>query len=788
MKKRIIKLISMLLVAMMLVGCGDRDKLNELRSIDTYNDSDAEEFSYNVTMTERQEAVYAQVANRKLMDLTSLTSCDENSIQQVLNYLDAVDRQLTGAVSLDQGSTDVVLDTAFSNYLLSKFEQTPFYWQRTRTVIRGMDPVSRAVIVDVDYKTIDFLKDVKADAVIPLGTLNYTKKMETRYSRWIDILKAKHGGSASTSWEEELNKFTEAYGTIEDILDSQNDLELNEYLYETGNQRTYSGMIDTEAESIPAKMSVRYILVPNYVLGVNLGITCKHMYVYSYALDSDPTATMSIFNEEGYITVTDSVYSLLNSYFKCIDEHDYSGLLKLTYNFGTLDRYFEDMFDTTYTKHDNFSLTIFNVQGTHIQAGVTVSVKDRAKGSNMTFPTYTNRYYVELELIDDTLQVVNMVLISSQLESEPSIITDEAETAGFVGDNELSNGDKEAIEKLICNFSALQLAGDYSSDAFAEVVDLSIAKSEMAVLKNNMMAHSGVQKAVWLLNYQQGTPNYASVRCKELYQSDSNAIVETVVTYEFIMKGNAWYVYKYNLVSSVKLETTNLPIAGTLCVVTPGNVESYTSQIKGTLSSETTSETDISLVFNHPEVVPTLKNGSQEQGLNTEDAFGNLSDSDFSSTFADMSVNLAHSMTYDAINNAIDAFYKAYAEQQGTMTDEEIEDTEDTTEETKDTEATTEETTDIVGIDTSVSAVDTMESEFRLHELVDGLVGLRFNIVNNRYATAAEKSRVIGEWKQIWKVSEAKVSEATEGNLPTDVATNILNVSEFITEVFSTLK
>ena len=112
-----------------------------------------------------------------------------------------------------------------------------------------------------------------------------------------------------------------------------------------------------------------------------------------------------------------------------------------------------------------------------------------------------------------------------------------------------------------------------------------------------MTSLTGAKKVVFLKNYQQGTSNYASVKCKELFQDDKNAIVEANTTYEFIMKGGNWYIYNYDVNSSVKLDTTNLTTTGSLCLVSPGKIESYTSQIKGSTSTNLDEVSDISVSF-----------------------------------------------------------------------------------------------------------------------------------------------------------------------------------------------
>lgn len=614
MKKRIVSLLVLAMSATMLAGCSGQAEIEQLNNLESLNSDSSVSKDYNLSWTDEQSMIYAQVSARKLLDLSTLDSLTDNESQQVINYMNSVDTQLTGTLP---SNTDDVIDERFTNYLLSEFARTPYYWQREKMIIRGIDPSSRSVILDVVYKTIDFEKEVALDSTIVLGEPNYQKKLENRCNKWLALLNRRLDMEAADPTLVLMeNQFKEYYGDPEYILEEQRELSLTDDIFETGNQRTYSGLIDTDEEQGSAHMTVRYVLVPKYTLGINLGLECKHLYVYDYSLDNDFTSDMDTFSDEGYATVTDNLYSLIYSYFQCIDESDYNGLYKLTYDFETQDKYWKDRFDTSYGKHEGFSVSLFDITGTHIKCGVTVSSKNRPKGSNITFPIYTDRYYMELELVDGALCVNNMVLLSRVIEGEPAIQSFDADLSGFTANITLSNDDKIAIENLICDFSALQLNKDTTSDKFSDVVDISIPNSQLAAVKTNMTALSGVRKVVWLRNYQQGNDSYALVKCKELFQDDKNVIVEADANYEFMRVGGKWLIYNYDINSSVKIDTTNLSTTGSLCLVSPGKVDSYSSQVKSTVSTSDVEASDISVTIDYAEYTPQLKEGSAEQGIN----------------------------------------------------------------------------------------------------------------------------------------------------------------------------
>ena len=612
----------------MLTGCGSSEEISQLNSISALNNESSVTNNYNLSWSDEQEMIYAQVSDRQLLDLSALSACSESEIQQVRAFMDSVDNQLIGQVfvqeydddytkeiSKDLVDDDAVIDAKLTDYLLTFMEQTPYCWQRTKTTIRGIDSRSGSIIVDVSYKTIDTEKDVMADSTIIHGDPNYDTLTESRYMKWMNILSTEYNNPSNPNLLKYKEDFKKYWGDPQEIIDEQRRHDSTADIYLTGMQKTYSGLIDSPAEQVGGTMTVRYVLVPEYVLGINLGISCEHMYITEFKLNSDITEGLGAFTAEGYQTVTDNIYNLIYSYFTCLDESDFEGLYKLTNNFQGLDKHYENVFGCTYQKHQGYSVSLFDITGTHIKCGVTISTKERAKNSHMTMPVYTDRYYVELELVDDTLKVGNMVLLSRRLEGEPDIAEEDLDKSGFTATIDLNNDDRVDIENLICNFSALQLNADTTSDSFIDVVDSSITSNQLSALKTNMTSLSGVKKVVFLQNYQQGTSNYASVRCKELFQDSTNAIVEASTTYEFILKGGKWYIYNYDVNSSVKLDTTNLQTNGSLCLVSPGKVEAYTSQIKGTVSTNLDEVSDISVSFDHKEYKPVRKEGVVEQGL-----------------------------------------------------------------------------------------------------------------------------------------------------------------------------
>lgn len=626
------KIVGLLLIGVtMLTGCGSGAELSSLNDMKAAQSTQYATQSKAMSALDSERQTYERVTARKLLDISTLEKVDASEQSQAVRYMDSFNDGLTGKKDVHVRESETTnytelnpLNEDLINYLLVVMEQTPYYWQRTSMTIQGRDPDTRAIVADVTYSTIGFKKDVKDNSSIPLGSKNYDKLIKTRYERYMNYLSNKYngGGGSHVDAAAILKRWEKSYGKAKKVYESQRNLSMLQQVYESGNQITYKGLIDNDAEQSTATMTVRFVITPSYVLGVNTGMTCNQAYILNYSLDSDPTEGLKAFTDEGYQTVTDNVYALLHSYFTAIDESDHNGLYKLTRNYGSLDKSFQDQFDNSYQKHDGYTLTIFNIQGTRITCGVTAAVKQRARGADMTMPMYDDRYLFDIVLDGDNLKVKDMVLISREIVGEPAINegakSKKEELSGFTSTIDLSDEDKRTIEQLIIQFSQLQLKRDTSSQDFSKVVDISIPEGDLSTFKTNMMSQRGAKKVITLDNYMSGSKNYALVQCTEQFQSTTNQITEANIQYTFIKKGAEWKIMDYSVMGSIKLDTTNLDQSGALAVLNKDKVLSYTSQVGESASGTTegkTNASDISTTIAYDNYVPKLKHGNKEHGL-----------------------------------------------------------------------------------------------------------------------------------------------------------------------------
>lgn len=616
--------------ASMLTGCGQDLSYNEVsNAVALGGESSINSLGYQLSYTEQQELVYAQVSNKTLLDLTYFNKCTIDKKQQVTNYMNEIDNVIIGYNKnshfdslleyLETGNKQEVMKQDYANYIAFLFEQSPYYWQRSKMNIIGESTITGYIVCDVVYETINYKKDVIPKSTVAQGSPLYDTIVKNRYNVWCEILKIcdktntsisqieSYASSGSAPNEDTqhaadlFKKWTKSYGDYRDVYAEQERYgifgqDLIDYFYETKNQVTYNGLIDHKAEQSGGTMTIRYILKPDIVLGINQGYTCTNAYLTEYKLDNDITEDKSVFTAEGYATIADAVYELMYSYFKCIDESNHIGLYSLMTDYTNIDKYYQDYFDYTINKHNSFSVSLFDITGTHITCGINVSSKQRAKGTEMTAPIYADRYYVEIDLVGNKLKISNITLLSRKIEGEPNINAIKQDESGFSQKITLTDSDKKQIETQINNFSVYQLQANDMGTGLEEILDYSISNANMTSLKSNMLSMKGDKKLIFLQSYIQGANGYALVKCRELFQTSSEPITEAVVQYELMLKGNKWYIVDYVVLNSFKSTSSQLQASGYMSLITPEKVEAYNTQVNVTDKEDKDNTANIEIV------------------------------------------------------------------------------------------------------------------------------------------------------------------------------------------------
>lgn len=566
MKKRLLTVIIGCTSMFSLTGCSLSEVSNLEKLEPMCSEADIDVMSLSSTV---DSDTYSNISKNQLIDTDSLDDVPEQDVEDIKSFMDKVDSQL-------HGGDDGVLDNNLTSYLYFEFEKTPYNWKRDKMEIRGMDATSRNVVVDVTYKTDGSTKSVQSPSSIVLGEPSYEQKVAERYESWSEYVQAsKKGKNASQA----LDSFNSKYGASA----SQS---LAEQLKSTKSVKTYNCMVgDNKKDN--ATMTIRYIITPRYKLGVNLGLSCEHLYLLNYTLDKDVLSEDD--NSENSVLVK-NINDVLYRYYRALGEDNHTGLYTLVSNYANWNEYFNDYFKTTYRSNGGYTISLNKVEGTSITCTVELSRKVRALGSDMSYPCYKETYQYELELSGDKLKIVDEQLLSSELNSEPAIKTADADTSGFKSDVTLSNSDKEAIQKQIANLGVVQLTGDYSSSEFGDVVDLSISNASLSSIKEALGTVADAEKKViWLTCFNQGYSNFASVSLKELYQKDSGELVECNSTLDLVKK-DVWLCYNYKVNSVSKLSTKELTTVDSICTVTARGIDTINIQSSGEDSDSDTND------------------------------------------------------------------------------------------------------------------------------------------------------------------------------------------------------
>lgn len=619
MRKRFVSLLTIVTSVILLGGCGDDSEYKEISSLESIDTSSVSSVSSITALSksDRENLIYQQIADRTLIDTTALDTISNEDGAVISNYIEDICARLKGA---DNDS----LSDSFTNYLLFEMEKTPYEWSKSTVEILGINSSSRSFIVDVTFKTNNKLKNVKSDSAIPIGDPDYDRKCKNRLERYLEILEYKKNDyNGVYDWQSKLDEFEEHYGTVESIIDSQIDYSLYEKAMQ-GEVNTYSCMVDSEVEQLGATMKVRFILSYEYSLGVKLGMSCDHMYIVNYTLETDPLEDLDTLTIEGSSTISDAVDSLIYSENRAIDEDNYNGLYSLIDDFGKYDKYYYDMFETSYRKIKGYVIALYDVDGTTITAGVTRVRKIRAKGSNMSYPTYEEKWLYTIELVGNELEIINEVLIYSTLIGEPAIVsnTDANDVDGFVSSVSITDDDKVEIENSISDFCTLQVNNDENSDRFLNTIDISISARELSQLKEDMFSIEGVvSKATWIKNYNTAYTNYVNLTLLEVFYKEDGTALECESTVSLIYKNSSrWQVFEYTRLSAVSINPDSVSTTSSLCHVYKD--DNYSGSIDDESDSGDFSNVEID----------SVGDSTQAEGTNEQNSTENDSDkvTDFS--------------------------------------------------------------------------------------------------------------------------------------------------------------
>lgn len=621
-----IKFITLILIVSLLsTGClNNEDYKNTLKEISQI-DTGISETMNNVTKlssAEKEQLIYQQVTDRTLLDTTALTAVSETNTKAINYYINDIKKQLLGydvevldsnlvnyllfemqktpyiwniskanILGVDSNTESFIVDVEFvtsegakielndtkkDNIVQESVNNSTLDLNLVDESGKKLDNTTNITVTDTPTPTpVPKVEDIQVTkgspgklivpkSVISRGCENYNKKMQVRYENYIKIIKAKNGmGGMGFNWNSELKNFENLYGSIKNIMVQQKSDTLVDSL-KKGYLLGYEGLCDTELEKSQATMTVRFILNYSYIYGINKGLVCNHAYITNYDLNSNILENREELSAVDYKDLISEVDSLIYSEMKAIEEDSYIALNSLIDDFGKLDSYYYDMFEYTFRKYKGYAISIYNINGTKVEACVTRVRKIRAKGSNMSYPIYEEKVLYTIDLFDDKLKIVNEVIVSSKIIGEPSIVVADKEVELFSDNKEISEEEKTKLYGVIKEFNKLQIEKDVQSENFVNIVDIGLTASNLNTLRSNMLNIENVNKKVtWVESINDRYSNYASFTLKEIFFKDDGSAVECKSDIGLIQKSSdVWQVVSYCTKEIVNVDSTKLDLTG----------------------------------------------------------------------------------------------------------------------------------------------------------------------------------------------------------------------------------
>ena len=579
--KRLTYVVAGVCIVVSLGGCSNAavNSINKMSPLTSLASAEGASLSHS----EREDIVFQKVTDRKLLDISKLSQVPQQDADSLSDYMNKVTKVL-------QGGSDTSFSDNLANYLQFEFNKTPYVWDRDAVNIIGVDTVSRRYVVDVKFKTTDALKSVIPASKICLGEPDYDLKMQLRYERYMEILNAKLATSSVGGFGiapsavvdvsgAKIAKFEETYGGVKSIIESQKEVSRIQRMRDdwtsgkvVGGKHlgyTYNGLIDSPYEKSSATMTVRFVILKNFTLGVPVGFTCEHLYLTDYNLGTDPTKGLTATNKTGADIVSKNINDVLFRFDRCVDEDNHIGLYSLISTYSAIDKYYADMFQYTYRKLLGFTTTLYSIDGGTMTVGVDRVRKVRGKGTSMQLPTYAEKYIYTMAVVGTKIKILDEVLISSKVIGEPVIQNGSDSTSidsSLLG-NTINKENKALVCTAVTSFGKLQVNQDTSSDKFRNVVDLSLSTSEILQLKVNMLGIKASKKVTWVESWMYSSSVYCQLRLKEVYTGLDGQSYDCESEVDLMKRDGKWQVIKYDTSLIVPVSTGSVDTATALSVV-----------------------------------------------------------------------------------------------------------------------------------------------------------------------------------------------------------------------------
>lgn len=507
------------------------------------------------TNAEREAEMYKAVSERIMVEPSRLLEVNEKDRKNIAGLFGEVNTML-------QGGNSQILPEEYANYLLLEFAKTPYEWQQTSMDIVGFDPAARLYFVDVTYGTTGVHKKVVPDSKIAVGSKDEERMKERRYTEYIAAMTFKYKGQADR-YEQAIGNFENRWGSIDAIMKEQQGTSLltrtkQEDLSSGGiGKLTYSGMVSDGNLATGATKTVRYVLKYRLNLGEEVDLMVDALYLKDYKLNSmekvmkgyDASTVGSVEVLKPFID------QLILSYNKAVEESNFVGLASLFEDFSQIDKYYEEMRDYTYNSIGGYTYRVIHRNGSNVAVEVNRLHQIRARGANMSLPTYDEKLIFNLVLgRDDQIKIKSVHTVEKKMIGEPlSVIRNVSGISDKIQyvDASFTKENKDKVETLLKKFSKVVTNSEIETEEFLQTIDLGVEQTTLNRVVDTIVSVKSNRKAMYIINWDTKTNVYASVRVREVFElEDRNLDTEAVI--DMVNRNGDWRVVNYTRLHNIK--------------------------------------------------------------------------------------------------------------------------------------------------------------------------------------------------------------------------------------------
>lgn len=585
------------LLLSLLTGCGDVVKPMVMAAQPLTISEVAGSRLVASTASDAETDAYEYAGEHVVLDSESLLTVAGSDERNIRNLVQNITTQLAGA-----GGT--TLSETQAGYLLTEFARSKYIWKQSDIDVVGYDPATRFYFVDVTYETTQMLKEVIPDSKIPNGSEDANKLRQKRYADYLTLLSLKNAATMSSrdmteEYEAAYASFVSAWGEIEEIFAEQQGVTLYERTLGLVSDSTtvtqigrltYSGMLRNKELNGAATMTVRYVLTYSLNLGEETGLSVVALYVKDYSVRNPELAlsAYSVVDPAALSILKPVIDNTILSYQRCVEESNEVGLCSLFFDYGALDKYYDELRDLTYISSGGYTFEVIGRNNRHLFVKVTSSNQIRGRDSEMSLPTYEEVTVYDLYMgADDSLYVYSTALVSRKLVGEPASVIRNVSgisekisysAAAFSAEN------KVAVEQLLKDFSAVVANGDVSSDAFLRCVDLGVSSTTLTRMVDTILSITPNRLVTYVVSWGTQTNVYCNVTVREVFECDNGAY-DTQATISMCNGDNGWRVTGYSRSLSIKTALSNLDTSSAFCAF-ERSADGTVTQIAGSTDHE----------------------------------------------------------------------------------------------------------------------------------------------------------------------------------------------------------